>query len=175
MTDDQKNQPTNDAHPGDITRRDFAALLVGTGLDVEIKTPDGTCDGAFIRPKTDSHPGVFATVQSAATVGLEVRPKSWSVSKRATLQHRSANDSQAFTASTVPYRRRRALLARSKPPHCNSKLRILREKQTCLIFYSPNSRFSFACGSCRFRIGFHGNFNFGTFLHAHFITIFIRE
>ena len=22
MTDDQRNQPTNDAHPGDITRRD---------------------------------------------------------------------------------------------------------------------------------------------------------
>src|ERR1700683_1860067 len=76
MTDDQKNQPTNDAHPGDITRRNFAALLVGAGLaatvqsaatvglevietDVEIKTPDGTCDAAFIRPKTGSHPGVL--------------------------------------------------------------------------------------------------------------------
>src|ERR1700752_896371 len=76
MTDDQRNQPTNDAHPGDITRRDFAALLVGAGLaatvqsaaaaglevietDVEIKTPDGTCDAAFIRPKTVSHPGVL--------------------------------------------------------------------------------------------------------------------
>src|SRR6202040_3158127 len=76
MTDDQKNQPTNDAHPGDLTRRDFAALLVGAGLaatvqsaaamglevvetDVEIKTPDGTCDAAFIRPKTGSHPGVL--------------------------------------------------------------------------------------------------------------------
>jgi carboxymethylenebutenolidase len=78
MTDDQKNQPTNDAHPGDITRRDFAALLVGAGLaatvqsaaaaglevfeaDVEIKTPDGTCDATFIHPhpKTGSHPGVL--------------------------------------------------------------------------------------------------------------------
>src|SRR6202041_755005 len=76
MTDDQKNQPTNDAHPLDITRRDFAALLVAAGLastvqsaaavgleaietDVEIKTPDGTCDAAFIRPKTGSHPGVL--------------------------------------------------------------------------------------------------------------------
>src|ERR1700683_195463 len=76
MTDDQKNQPTNDAHPGDITRRNFAALLVGAGLaatvqsaatvglevietDVEIKTPDGTCDAAFIHPKTGSHPGVL--------------------------------------------------------------------------------------------------------------------
>jgi carboxymethylenebutenolidase len=76
MTDDQRNQPTNDAHPGDITRRDFTSLLVGAGLaatvqsagaaglevaetDVEIKTPDGTCDAAFIRPKTGSHPGVL--------------------------------------------------------------------------------------------------------------------
>ena len=76
MTDDQKNQPTNDAHPLDITRRDFAALLLGAGLaatvqsaatvglevietDVEIKTPDGTCDAAFTRPKTGSHPGVL--------------------------------------------------------------------------------------------------------------------
>jgi carboxymethylenebutenolidase len=76
MTDDQRNQPTNDAHPGDITRRDFAAFLVSAGLaatvqsaaaaglevaetDVEIKTPDGTCDAAFIRPKTGSHPGVL--------------------------------------------------------------------------------------------------------------------
>src|SRR5260370_94097 len=32
MTDDHRNQPTNDAHPGDITRRDFAALMVGAGL-----------------------------------------------------------------------------------------------------------------------------------------------
>src|SRR5271168_3258924 len=76
MTDDHKNLSTNDAHPGDITRRDFAALLVGAGLvatvqsaaavglevvetDVEIKTSDGTCDAAFIRPKTGSHPGVL--------------------------------------------------------------------------------------------------------------------
>ena len=27
--------------------------------DVEIKTPDGTCDAAFIHPKTGSHPGVL--------------------------------------------------------------------------------------------------------------------
>src|SRR5438552_6618342 len=76
MTDDQKRQPTNDAHLGDITRRDFASLLMGAGMaatlesaaavglevvetDVEIKTPDGTCDAAFIRPKTGSHPGIL--------------------------------------------------------------------------------------------------------------------
>jgi carboxymethylenebutenolidase len=79
MTDDQKTQSTNDAHAGDITRRDFAAVLVGAGLaatataqtavgielvetDVEIKTPDGTCDAAFIRPRSQkpgSYPGVL--------------------------------------------------------------------------------------------------------------------
>ena len=60
---------------GDIARRDFVALSVTAGLaatagtaaaamdvvetDVEIKTPDGTCDAAFIRPKSGSHPGVL--------------------------------------------------------------------------------------------------------------------
>src|SRR5437879_2546786 len=76
MTEDQKNQRKNDAQPGDIARRDFVALSVTAGLaataasaaaagrdvvetDVEIKTPDGTCDAAFIHPKTGSHPGVL--------------------------------------------------------------------------------------------------------------------
>jgi carboxymethylenebutenolidase len=76
MTDDPKNQQTNDAPNRDITRRDFTVLVVGAGLaatvplaaaadlevietDVEIKTPDGTCDAAFIRPKMGSHPGVL--------------------------------------------------------------------------------------------------------------------
>jgi carboxymethylenebutenolidase len=63
--------------PGDaIARRDFAALSVAAGLaatassaaaadvdvvetDVEIKTTDGTCDAAFIHPKTGSFPGVL--------------------------------------------------------------------------------------------------------------------
>jgi len=73
MTNDEKNQPTKEPHPRDITRRDFATILVGAGIaagvsstaaaevgmemvetDVEIKTPDGTCDAAFIYPK--SHP-----------------------------------------------------------------------------------------------------------------------
>lgn len=76
MTDDPKNLHTNDTPLKDITRRDFAVLVVGAGLattvplaaasdlevietDVEIKTPDGTCDAAFIRPKSGSHPGVL--------------------------------------------------------------------------------------------------------------------
>jgi carboxymethylenebutenolidase len=69
MIEDHKNQQ-------DIGRRDFVALSVAAslaassesaaaaGLDVaetnvEIKTPDGTCDAAFIHPKSGSHPGVL--------------------------------------------------------------------------------------------------------------------
>src|ERR1700694_4093936 len=76
MTEDQQNQQNNDTQSGDIARRDFVALSVAAGLaatagsaagaglevvetNVEIKTPDGTCDAAFIHPKSGSHPGVL--------------------------------------------------------------------------------------------------------------------
>src|SRR5215510_7547750 len=74
MTKDNKDEK-NDAQAGDIGRRDFVALSVAgiaatagwaaaAGLDVvetnvEIKTADGTCDAAFIYPKSGSHPGVL--------------------------------------------------------------------------------------------------------------------
>jgi carboxymethylenebutenolidase len=76
MTEDQKNQQKNDSQSGDIARRDIVALSVAAGLaatagparaaghdvietNVEIKTPDGTCDAAFVHPKRGSHPGVL--------------------------------------------------------------------------------------------------------------------
>jgi carboxymethylenebutenolidase len=59
----------------DLSRRDFIAVSVAAGLaaaagsafaaqpvvetEVTIKTPDGTCDAAFIHPPTGSHPGVL--------------------------------------------------------------------------------------------------------------------
>jgi len=60
----------------DITRRDFVSMTVAAGIaaaggaellaqaqvvetTVDIKTPDGTCDAAFIHPPTGSHPGVI--------------------------------------------------------------------------------------------------------------------
>jgi carboxymethylenebutenolidase len=102
MADDQKNQPLNDAHPKDITRRDFTAILVGAGLattvqsaeakgpevvetDVEIKTPDGTCDAAFIHPKAGSHPGVliwpdaFGLRPSMRAIGRRIAAEGYSV------------------------------------------------------------------------------------------------
>src|SRR5690349_11268798 len=74
--EDPKIPQKDDAPAGDLARRDFVALSVAAGVaaladsataaaldvvetDVEIKTPDGTCDAAFIHPKTGSHPGVL--------------------------------------------------------------------------------------------------------------------
>jgi carboxymethylenebutenolidase len=76
MTEDQNKQPqSNEAPSGELDRRGFvtsmaaglaASAVAGSGAglevmetDVEIKTPDGTCDAAFIHPKTGSHAGVL--------------------------------------------------------------------------------------------------------------------
>jgi carboxymethylenebutenolidase len=60
----------------DLTRRDFVSMTIGAGLaaaagadlvaqgqlvetNVDIKTPDGTCDAAFIHPASGAHPAVI--------------------------------------------------------------------------------------------------------------------
>ena len=70
---DQENEQTS---PNDLSRRDLAVLGMAAGLatvtgsasaaeaevvetDVEVKTPDGLCDAAFIHPARGSHPGVL--------------------------------------------------------------------------------------------------------------------
>ncbi len=50
------------AEPGTQHRREFGQGAAGLEVvenDVEIKTPDGTCNAAFIHPKSGSHPGVL--------------------------------------------------------------------------------------------------------------------
>ena len=74
MADETKDQKGN-TESTDLHRRDFVAMSVAAGLaaagsasgagmavvekEVEIKTPDGTCDAVFIHPKGGSHPGVL--------------------------------------------------------------------------------------------------------------------
>jgi carboxymethylenebutenolidase len=70
MVQDESNSTS------DLSRRDFVALSVAAGLsahagvssaaalpvvetEVSIKTPDGTCDAAFIHPASGAHPGVL--------------------------------------------------------------------------------------------------------------------
>jgi carboxymethylenebutenolidase len=74
MPDDPKDPKNNDELSRDLPRRDFVAMSVVAGLaaagagsaaasvvqtDVEIMTPDGTCNAAFIHPASGSHPGVL--------------------------------------------------------------------------------------------------------------------
>src|SRR5438132_8998846 len=96
MTEDEKNEQN------DIARRDFVAASVAGGLaatagsaavagldivetNVEIKTPDGTCDAAFIHPKTGSHPGVliwpdaFGLRPSMREIAKRIAAKGYSV------------------------------------------------------------------------------------------------
>jgi carboxymethylenebutenolidase len=102
MTSDEKNRLMNNAYPVDITRRDFTTILVGAGIaatvpvaatadadiveaEVEIKTPDGTCDAAFFHPKSGSYPGVlvwpdaFGLRPSMRGIGRRIATEGYSV------------------------------------------------------------------------------------------------
>lgn len=75
MADDIHDHDSSDESARDLSRRDFVALSIGAGLvaatgvsavalpvtetSVTIKTPDGSCDAAFIHPTTGAHPGVL--------------------------------------------------------------------------------------------------------------------
>lgn len=73
--------PNDDESLNDPSRREFVTLSLAAGLsalarsvsgsefqltetDVEVETPDGTCDAAFIHPTTGSHPGVLVWADS---------------------------------------------------------------------------------------------------------------
>ena len=72
MSDEKNTQDDQN----DLSRRDFVAMSIAAGIvaasgsasaadmpvtekDVDIKTPDGTCNAAFIHPTTGAHPGVI--------------------------------------------------------------------------------------------------------------------
>ncbi len=72
----KKDHNSEEAPSTDLSRRDLVALSLAVGLatatgaasaaarevveaDVEVKTPDGTCDAAFLHPKSGSYPGVL--------------------------------------------------------------------------------------------------------------------
>jgi carboxymethylenebutenolidase len=123
MADDTKNQKSSDA-----TRREFVGLSVAAGLaatagsaaaavevietNVDIKTPDGTCDAAFFHPKGGSHAGVliwtdaFGLRPSLRAMGKRLAAEGYSVLVPNPF-YRVAKD--PFTdASTVNFQRDRA-------------------------------------------------------------------
>ena len=87
---------------GDVSRRDFVTLSLAAGLavaagaasaaelpvvetNVEVKTPDGTCDAAFIHPTTGTHPAVviwpdaFGLRPSMRDIGKRIAAEGYSV------------------------------------------------------------------------------------------------
>src|ERR1700733_2689281 len=127
MPDDTKD-PKNNEESRDLPRRDFVAMSVAAGLaaagagsaaasvvetDVEIKTPDGTCDAAFIHPASGSHPGVLIW-----TDAFGLRPSMREMAKRLAVQGYSVLVPNPFyrmgkapfwtDASTVDFAKERA-------------------------------------------------------------------
>jgi carboxymethylenebutenolidase len=93
-----KDQKKEDAPLNNLSRRDLALLSMAAGLavatgeslaaeapvvetDVEIKTPDGKCDAAFIHPTTGVHPGVLIW-----TDAFGLRPSMRDIGKRLAAQ-----------------------------------------------------------------------------------------
>ena len=76
MADEKQNPENRDEDSSDLSRREFVAISLGVGLaagsgvssaaalevvetNVQVKTPDGTCDAVFIHPTNGTHPGVL--------------------------------------------------------------------------------------------------------------------
>ena len=99
MADDQDPK---DQSSGDVSRRDFVTLSIAAGLGlaagsasgadlpvvettVQVKTPDGMCDAAFIHPAAGAHPGViiwpdaFGLRPSMRDIGKRIAAQGYSV------------------------------------------------------------------------------------------------
>ncbi len=102
MTDQKDDRYPSDESPADLSRRDFVTLSLVAGIvaaagsasaadmptvetTVEIKTPDGTCDAAFIHPTTGAHPGVliwsdaFGLRPATREIGKRIAAEGYSV------------------------------------------------------------------------------------------------
>ena len=98
---DEKPEQSTEAADG-LSRRDFVTLSVAAGLavaagsasgaelpvvetNVQVTTPDGACDAAFIHPSSGSHPGVliwadaFGLRPSMRDIGKRIAAEGYSV------------------------------------------------------------------------------------------------
>jgi carboxymethylenebutenolidase len=102
MTDEKRPEGTNESAT-DLSRRDFVALSLAAGIaaatdkivsaaempvmvmNVDVKTPDGTCDCAFIHPNSGSHPAVivwadaFGLRPAMVDIGKRIAAEGYSV------------------------------------------------------------------------------------------------
>jgi hypothetical protein len=122
MTDDKHDAEKLRATTSVVSRRDFIAMSVAAGLvagvgsasaaalpvvetEVAIKTPDGTCDAAFIHPSAGSHPGVLIW-----TDAFGLRPAMRDIGKRIAAEGYSVLVPNPF------YRMAKAPFSTTSPP-----------------------------------------------------------
>src|SRR2546422_7156150 len=102
MADEKPDQNANVDATSDLTRREFVTISVAAGIavaagsasaaelpvvesNVQVKTPDGVCDAAFIHPTSGSHPGVviwpdaFGLRPSMRDIGKRIAAEGYSV------------------------------------------------------------------------------------------------
>jgi carboxymethylenebutenolidase len=102
MADEKHDQSDNIEAANDLSRREFVTMSIAAGIaaaagtasaaglpvvetNVEVKTPDGVCDAAFIHPATGSHPGVliwpdaFGLRPSMRDIGKRIAAEGYSV------------------------------------------------------------------------------------------------
>jgi carboxymethylenebutenolidase len=102
MADEKHDQSDNIEAPNDLSRREFVTMSIAAGIaaaagtasaaglpvvetNVEVKTPDGVCDAAFIHPSAGSHPGVliwpdaFGLRPSMRDIGKRIAAEGYSV------------------------------------------------------------------------------------------------
>jgi len=102
MADEKHDQDDTSEAPGELSRRDFVTMSVAAGFavaagaasdaaesvvetEVQIKTPDGVCDAAFIHPASGAHPAVivwpdaFGLRPSMRDIGKRIAADGYSV------------------------------------------------------------------------------------------------
>jgi carboxymethylenebutenolidase len=102
MADERQDQNESAEGPNDPSRREFVTLSIAAGLAaaagsasaadvpvvesmVQVKTPDGVCDAAFIHPSSGSHPAVliwpdaFGLRPSMRDIGKRIAAEGYSV------------------------------------------------------------------------------------------------
>ena len=102
MADEKREQNEGVDVPTDLSRREFVTLSLAAGLAVaagsasaadlpvvesmvQVKTPDGVCDAAFIHPSSGSHPAViiwpdaFGLRPSMRDIGKRIAAEGYSV------------------------------------------------------------------------------------------------
>ena len=100
--DESRDQTAHTEAPSELSRREFVAMSIGAGLAAaagtasgadmpvtekngEIKTPDGTCDAAFIYPNSGSHaavivwPDAFGLRPSMRDIGKRLAAEGYAV------------------------------------------------------------------------------------------------